>query len=357
MHYEVVAASAMLSAFTMPFILNIAHKKGLYDVAGGRKRHDGLIPRLGGIGMFVAFMAIMLIISFLQPGYVADQLSGSTLRLLSLAIGALLMHMVGLIDDLKSLPARFKLIIQVMAAVIVVAGGYGFKGLGFKADSLSGEFSWLSIVVSIGWIVGVTNAINLIDGLDGLAGSLAFIASFAFGIFYYRVGDILSSLVCLCVAGVVVGFLFFNFPMPKAKLFMGDSGSLFLGYSLAVMPFLGQVRNPDSSMLEMGLLPSIAILALPIFDTLRVMALRISEGRSIMSSDRLHVHYLFADSGYSSLEVIAILGFMSMMLAIAVLVSSAMPRSIGYLVEIIAMLCLCIFFRYARYVGARKVRE
>jgi len=357
MQYAVVVTSAMLSAFTMPFILKFAHKKGLYDVAGGRKNHSGMIPRLGGLGMFLAFAAMMTVIALAKPGDVSQQLIADAPKLWTLAIGAAIMHVIGLLDDLKTLSAKLKLIVQIVAALFVVIGGYRFRGFGFREDMLSNQqFLWVSIIISIGWIVGVANAINFIDGLDGLAGSLSFIASFAFGIFYYSVGDMPSSLLCLSISGVVVGFLFFNFPMPKAKLFMGDSGSLFLGFCLAVMPFLGQAHDTGHAMPGMGLIPSITILALPVFDTLRVMALRIQAGKNIMAGDRQHVHYLFADASYTSLAVIAILDFTAMLLAITVLVASSMPQSLGYLFEIIAMGLLCIFFRYARYVNADKAK-
>lgn len=357
MYYEVIAASAVLSAMTMPFILKFAHRNGLYDAMGGRKLHNGLIPRLGGIGMFLAFVAMMILVYCIKPGDVSKQLVARMFLLWPFAAGAVIMHIIGLLDDLRPLPAKLKLVVQTAAAVIVVTNGYGFKGFGFREDVLSGQLSWLSVILSTGWIVGVANAINFIDGLDGLAGSLSFITSFVFGVFYYRIGDMPSSLLCLSIAGIVVGFLLFNFPMPKAKLFMGDSGSLFLGFCLSVMPFLGQANAARHVMLGMGLVPSIVILALPVFDTLRVMALRIYEGKGVMTPDRQHIHYLFADSGLGTLSVIAILDFMAMILSVAVLAASVMPRSLGSLLELISLLLLGILFRYARYVSTSKAKN
>jgi len=164
-------------------------------------------------------------------------------------------------------------------------------------------------------------------------------------------GDASSSLICLSIAGVIVGFLLFNFPMPNAKIFMGDSGSLFLGFSLAVMPFLGQVPREESVKLSMGLFPSITMLALPVFDALRVMGLRIAEGRNPMSPDRQHVHHLFFDSGYSKLRIDLILSLVTIGLAFVVLIAADMPQSLGFMFEFIAMGLLMIFFRYARYVN------
>ena len=357
MHYEIVAASAVLSALTMPFILRLAHKNNLYDVPGGRKNHDGMIPRLGGLGMFVAFVVVVSAISLVQPGPVAVELVTRAPKLWPFVAGMVIMHGIGLLDDLKSQPARLKLALQIVAALLVVLAGYRFRGFGFRADILSDQLSWLSVVVSVGWIVGVANAVNFIDGIDGLAGSLSFIAAFAFGIFYYRVGDASSSFLCLSIAGVIVGFLFFNLPLPKAKLFMGDSGSLFLGFCLAVMPFLGQANEAGRSIPGPGLFPSITILALPVFDAVRTMALRVFQRKNPMAADRQHVHFLFVDGGYSSRVVLVLLDAVAIMLATIVLIAAFMPRSLGYMLELIAIGLLFILFRYARYVNAAKEKS
>jgi UDP-GlcNAc:undecaprenyl-phosphate GlcNAc-1-phosphate transferase len=314
-----------------------------------------MIHRLGALGMFVAFVGVIGTLGILQPGPISIEMMSRADKLLPLAVGATLMHIIGLADDFKPQAAWLKLVVQIVAAIIVVAAGYRFQGFGFREDSLANQYSTLSFVLSAGWIVGVANAINFIDGLDGLAGSLSFIAAFAFGIYYYQMGDVSSSMLCLSIAGVVVGFLFFNFPAPKAKIFMGDSGSLFLGVSLAVLPFLGQANRVSQAFPGPGLFPSITILALPVFDALRVILLRLQERKNIMSADRQHVHYCFADAGFSSLSVIGILDAAGVMLAITMLAASYMPRSLGYLLEMISIGLLFIFFRYARSIQVAHV--
>ena len=351
MSYEVALSSAFLSALTMPIILNFAHKNSLYDSLDARKNHNGNIPRLGGVGIFVAFATMMFGLILIQPGTVAKELASRASRLWPLALSGMIMHIIGLLDDIKAQSPRLKLAIQIVAAIMVVASGYRFRGFGFRQDAMQGQLAWFSVILSVGWIVGVTNAVNFIDGIDGLAGSVSFIIAIVYGIFYYRVEDPSSSLICLSIAGVIVGFLLFNFPMPNAKIFMGDSGSLFLGFSLAVMPFLGQVPRGESVKLSIGLFPSITMLALPVFDALRVMGLRIAEGRNPMSPDRQHVHHLFFDSGYSKLRIDLILSLVTAGLAFVVLIAADMPQSLGFMFEFIAMGLLMIFFRYARYVN------
>ena len=351
MSYEVALSSAFLSALTMPIILNFAHKNRLYDSLDARKNHNGNIPRLGGVGIFVAFATMMFGLILIQPGTVAKELASRASRLWPLALSGMIMHIIGLLDDIKAQSPRLKLAIQIVAAIMVVASGYRFRGFGFRQDAMQGQLAWFSVILSVGWIVGVTNAVNFIDGIDGLAGSVSFIIAIVYGIFYYRVEDPSSSLICLSIAGVIVGFLLFNFPMPNAKIFMGDSGSLFLGFSLAVMPFLGQVPREESVKLSMGLFPSITMLALPVFDALRVMGLRIAKGRNPMSPDRQHVHHLFFDSGYSKLRIDLILSLVTIGLAFVVLIAADMPQNLGFMFEFIAMGLLMIFFRYARYVN------
>ena len=351
MSYEVALSSAFLSAFTMPIILSFARKNRLFDSLDERKNHNGNIPRLGGVGMFAAFALMMIALLVIQPGTVARQLASRASKLWPLALAGMLMHIIGLLDDIKPQSAKLKLTIQILAAILVVASGYRFRSFGFRPDAMQGQLEWLSVIISLGWIVGVANAVNFIDGIDGLAGSVSFIIAIVYGIFYYRVEDPSSSLICLSIAGVIVGFLLFNFPMPNAKIFMGDSGSLFLGFSLAVMPFLGQVPREESVKLSMGLFPSITMLALPVFDALRVMGLRIAEGRNPMSPDRQHVHHLFFDSGYSKLRIDLILSLVTIGLAFVVLIAADMPQSLGFMFEFIAMGLLMIFFRYARYVN------
>ncbi len=349
MSYEIVVSSAFLSAMTMPIILSFAHKNKLYDSLDARKNHNGNIPRLGGVGVFVAFATMMLGLILIQPGTVAKELASRASRLWPLALSGMIMHIIGLLDDIKAQSPRLKLAIQIVAAIMVVASGYRFRGFGFRQDAMEGQLAWLSVILSLGWVVGVTNAVNFIDGIDGLAGSVSFIVAMVYGTLYYHFGDASSSLICLCIAGVIVGFLLFNFPMPKAKIFMGDSGSLFLGFSLAVMPFLGQVPGMESSKVSLGLIPSITMLALPVFDALRVMGLRIAEGKNPMSPDRQHVHHLFLDSGYSTLRTDLILSLVTAGLAFVVLVAADMPQSLGFMLEFIAIGLLLIFFRYARY--------
>lgn len=312
MYYSTIVVSAVLSALSMPMIIDFARKKNLYDSTGGRKIHSGKIPRLGGIGMFWAFFLALGVFGLAGS---RGALAGFSARLTGfapLALGAAGMHFLGLADDIRSLPAKKKFVIQSIIAAFIVASGFRFRGFGYGTDALSGSLGLSSIIISWGWIVGMTNAVNLIDGMDGLAGGISAIASIAFGFFYLLGGDVPGAFICLTLAGVVIGFLSVNFPAPKARLFMGDSGSLFLGFALSVMPFLGQTKigfSAAEGSWSPGLLPSMALLAIPMIDTLRAIFRRVRAGLSIGSPDRKHIHHLLLDHGYTPLQILNIIYF------------------------------------------------
>lgn len=347
MNISLFIASTCLSAFFMPIVIGYAKKNELYDTNGGRKIHSGNIPRLGGIGMFWAFIIILFF--FTSAGYspVLAELVHRTSRFIPIGIGVALVHSIGVLDDFKPQPARLKLGIQVLVVLLVVGSGFGFKGFGFTADILSGPLSWLAVIISFGWLVGVPNAVNMIDGLDGLAGGGSLIVSLAYAFFYYIQKDMVSAFLCLSLAGVVMGFLFFNFPAPKAKLFMGDSGSLFLGFSLAVMPFLGQTAQSPASR-QIGLIPAALLLIVPIYDTLRAIVRRLRANRDIMSPDRLHIHHLFFDNGYKPITILGMLYGATVLQVVVVLIALSMPRSLGYMLEAISFGAVALLFRFAR---------
>ncbi len=356
MLYSYLIVSAVLSATSMPIILGIAHRNKLYDNTGGRKIHTGNIPRLGGIGMFWSFLAVSAFFFFFSEMDLRRTLSDRLPALVPLFAGAAVMHFLGLVDDFHSLTYKLKFGIQILVASGIVAAGYRFESFVFAPDSFA-NLEWISFVVSAGWIVGVTNAVNLIDGVDGLAGGIAFIGAIAYSVFYYFAGDPVSSFICMVLAGVIAGFLFINFPAPKARMFMGDSGSLFLGFSLAILPFMGQSAcgflPVGSDManavphISVGLIPAVSVLAVPIFDTLRAIYRRMRAHVSIGTPDRLHIHHLFWDNGFPPLAILSILYGSTLLQALFFVVASRVPSYLAALVELISLIFVALLFRYA----------
>jgi len=347
MPYAPILVSSLLSGFTMPLIIFFAQKRGLYDDNSARKIHKGKIPRLGGVGIFWAFALVMVFLPFLIDAELSRTMRERLPMLVPIIAGALIMHLTGLVDDLSGGRVRAipKLICQCVAALVVVVSGYWFKGLGFHADIFSGPLTWLSIIISIGWIVGISNALNLIDGMDGLAPGISFIVVLVYGAFYQLIGDRGNSFICLALAGAIVGFLFVNFPAPSAKLFMGDSGSLFIGYALAVIPFLGQTTGSEPR-LQIGLLPAIVLLAVPMIDTLCAIWRRLRAHVSITTADRLHIHHKFLDHGYSPIQILFIIYLLTIFQGATFLIVRVLPDTHAFMAEILCLSVIGIFFRY-----------
>lgn len=357
MHYSSLFISAILSALSMPVIIGYARKNKLYDATGGRKIHTGQIPRLGGVGMFWAFFIVLSLFAILGYRGVLSGLGGRMHRLLPLALGAAGMHFLGLADDLKDLPARRKFIIQSVVALFVLLTGFRFRSLGYGQGLFEGPLKWISLVMSWGWIVGMTNAINLLDGMDGLAGGISALVSLAFSGFYLLEGDLPAASICFTLAGVILGFLYFNFPSPKARLFMGDSGSLFLGFALSVMPFLGQTAadpSAASGAFSVGFLPSIALLSIPVIDTFRAIVRRILAGQRIATPDRRHVHHLLMDHGYTPRRILKIVYGITVLQTSIFLVASKMPPVLSCLLTVASLAIVGVFFIYIKWLSPKE---
>ena len=293
----------LTSLFTVlvliPPISRLAVSIGIFDGVDGRKAHTGSIPRLGGIAIFFAvFLAIILFVDIDRHtrGFLA---------------GGVVIFLTGLTDDLVGLPARKKMLGQLVAALIVtVVGDISLTSLGDLFGTGSIELGYLSIPFTVFAIVGVINAINLMDGLDGLAGGVTAIAAAALAIIAFNTGN--QPLVALSVAllGGVIGFLKFNsYP---AKIFMGDGGSLFLGYSLAC--FSIHLVEHDNG--QISIMVPVIILAVPICDTCYVMARRLYYRRPPFAPDRIHIHHRIMNLGIGHRATVVLVYGLSYLLAV-----------------------------------------
>jgi UDP-GlcNAc:undecaprenyl-phosphate GlcNAc-1-phosphate transferase len=296
--FVVVFFSFVLSLAAVASILHLSHKKSWYDQIDERKIHTGDIPRLGGLGFASAFIIIAFFINFSAPE------SYFRFRFLPPLLALILILVSGVVDDFRPLTPRYKLLIQFIAALCVIIPGYTFRRVFF---SILGEFSvlnWIRYPLSFLWIVGLTNAINLIDGVDGLAGGISALAALTFAlIFVSFAGTETAVIFCLGLAAVICGFLVFNAPLPKARIFMGDGGSQFLGFILAILPFTGD----GSASNDLPLSYAAVILLIPILDTLAAIWRRVRDGRRIDSPDKLHIHHKLMNLGLKARGVDGIL--------------------------------------------------
>lgn len=304
-----VGAALLISLLALPAIIKISNKKGWFDSIDSRKIHTGDISRLGGIGIFLGFAIAICICYFLPETNFFP--SASSLALL--AGGFALIFITGLVDDFVNIKAIVKLIGQIIAAVLVVLSGV-------TISTFTVPFVWIDIplgffgpVITVIWIVSISNAINLVDGMDGLAGGISTIAFLFLGVIALLQGQIFTAVIAFALLGSTLGFLRYNFP--PAKLFMGDSGALFLGFSLAVIPLLATGSNSST----LNIIPLITLLAIPIMDTLAAILRRIRNKRPIYSPDKHHIHHQFLERKFNTPTILAIIYGITTLMGIAAL--------------------------------------
>lgn len=296
---------ALIIAVTLiPNIIKYALKYNLVDIPDERKVHQIPTPRFGGLAIFFG--------TFLLTAIVATSFN-NTLMLQLLAL-LFLVFILGITDDKASLKANFKFGVQIFIATAMTALGFRIESLhglmGIGALPLAVQYP-LSILI----IVGLTNAFNLIDGIDGLAGGLALINSLIFAYLFYTLGRPLFALFSISLAGATFGFLLFNFK--NAKIFMGDGGSLFIGFSMAILGIAFLKYMPQAPALtEMRNVSLVfSLMLVPVYDTVRVFAERIFQGKSPFHPDKTHIHHLLLKSGFNPTKAVFILYFTNLLLA------------------------------------------
>jgi UDP-GlcNAc:undecaprenyl-phosphate GlcNAc-1-phosphate transferase len=350
-------ASFLVSAAIVAQVLILANKKSWYDPIDDRKIHTGDVPRLGGIGFAVAFILISLGITVIIPLLQVQIIPGVALHtpfLLPL-IAMALIFVSGLVDDFKPMPPLSKLVVQFIAAFLVLFPGYTFRSLLFIDFGILGNLGWLRYPFTFLWIVGLTNAINLIDGVDGLAGGVSALGALFFAlIFMFCAHNSAMALICFGLAASLGGFLVFNMPFPRAKIFMGDGGSQFLGFSLALLPL---VHTYGISSYNFPLLYAAALLSIPIFDTFAAIVRRLRDGRRIDEPDRLHIHHKLLNMGFSARGVDGILWGLQVVLGVLVFVSMQFKgvRSLIFLGA--AYVAVTGFFSAIHFVNRHTVRK
>ena len=283
--------SALVCYFITPLVINLAYRIGAIDVPKDNRRvHKKPVPRLGGLAIFTGFGISAMI--FIQP----------TQELLAIMLSSLIMVCMGIVDDTTPLKAKTKLFIQILCAAIVTWAGVriNFFTNPFRAETLV-VLKMLSIPVTIFWIVGITNTVNLIDGLDGLAAGISAIAALTLTAVALFSKQYATATLLMCVAGGAVGFLPHNFN--PAKVFMGDTGSLFLGFILSVAAVEGTIKGAT----VVAVVIPLFALAIPILDTTFAIIRRYLAGKPIMEADKGHLHHRLLAKGLSQKKTVVFL--------------------------------------------------
>jgi UDP-GlcNAc:undecaprenyl-phosphate GlcNAc-1-phosphate transferase len=346
----VLVACAAATAALVPLTVRAAKAWDVLDRPGPRKVHAQPTPRLGGVAVFIAFTAVVLIgYQIILPALLESASSrayfGATLailqeghrvesRLMGLMAGGVLVFAVGLADDIlgKRFPVALKAAGQVAAAAILVASGV-------RTSFMPGEA--LDVVVTMLWIVGMTNAFNLLDNMDGLSAGVALVSSAVFLVNAWAQGEFFISLLLLAFIGSLLGFLFYNYD--PATVFLGDCGSLFIGYVIASLTLLERYVSNASSTLFPVLMP-VMVLAVPIMDTATVVLIRLREGRPIYVGDRRHLSHRLIALGFSTRAAVLFIYLVTLSLGLgAVNLSNAtLGQSVVILVQFIGLVALIL---------------
>lgn len=333
--YIFIGLSLVLSLIFMPIIIKFCKKFNLYDYQSARKIHSGNIPRLGGIGIVFAFFISTIV-------YLITTKEVHITNYIPILLAGLIIFVFAIVDDLLNLPALVKLIVQLIAVSIVTFNGYRFTQIGF----------WhlptiVSFVFSFGWILGVINAYNLIDGLDGLCGSLSITAIITMGILYTLAGN-KEGVICFILAAAILGFLVYNWP--PAKIFMGDNGSQFLGFMIATIP----LYTSDEVLEYNKFMIMLILTAFPVFDTIAAIWRRLRDKKPIMSPDRSHLHHKLLNLNYTKKNALYLIAFLQVLLCASVVISYFLGKAKGFAILLESMAFMIMFFSIIHYTN-RKV--
>ena len=325
-----VVIALALSLAATPGVKWLAHRVGAIDVPKDTRRvHQLPIPRLGGLAIFIGFLVSVLIMANID------------VQIRGILIGAIIVVILGVVDDIVSLRAYIKFIVQIIAAVVAVMHGVVVEVF-TNPFVFSGEelvfLNYLSIPLTIIWIVGITNSVNLIDGLDGLAVGVSTISSIVMLIIALMVPDPNVAIIMAALAGACIGFLPYNFN--PAKIFMGDTGALLLGYVLATVSIIGLFKFYA----VVSFAAPFLVLAVPLFDTSFAFFRRLIKGQNPMSPDRGHFHHRLLDMGLSQKQAVAILYAVSGFLGLVAVVLTTRDEMRALILIIAVIIAAAIVF-------------
>jgi len=335
-------AALSISVLVTPFSRRIALRYGLVDRPHGRKRHLMTTPLLGGVAIYLAFGITVLAGMLFLIGDSSMIAIGWKSLCIMIIIGAGLMTVVGLVDDILSLSPLIKLMLHTIAAILVSII-FITRGALLSVFLTGSSLAWLTVPLTVIWLVGITNSVNLLDHADGLSAGTCAIAAIFFSILNLLSGNLSIAFISAALAGATIGFFFYNYN--PASIFMGDSGSNMLGFMLGIIAVLG-VYTSEGSIREIAVFTPVLILALPIIDTVFVLRFRRKNGKSLFTADRNHLAHRLMRLGLShNQSVIVLLVVAALMGTLALLLPTLKPyQAILLFVHALGLVGLFSFF-------------
>ena len=321
-----IGISLILSFALVPLVKKIALKVDALDYPNNRKVHTMPTPRLGGIGIVVSFyVGIFIVFGFTQTA-------------VSIIFPSIFVVLAGILDDIFTISPKLKLFLQFMAALVFVSFGGNHIISFFMVEGQPLPLNELSLVITVLWLIGASNAVNLIDGLDGLAGGVSLISSLSLGLLCILIGNNTYGIVTFILAASILGFLKYNFY--PASIFMGDTGALFLGFILGELAILGALKGATF----ISFMLPILILGIPILDTVWSILRRALSGKPIMNADENHLHHRLLNRGFSHRQTVLFIYCISAILGVtAVLVSGISTINMVIVVVAVVLIILLLF--------------
>lgn len=345
----VLILAFLINGIATPLLIRLSHKHKWYDFVDARKIHPDKMPRIGGVGIFIGFAAAAFVyVVGCHVLHIKELNYLSKYSHLLMCIGFLIISLMGLADDFYNLKAGLKFVIQIVAALCITLGGFRFTIFSIAWTPVAIELNtFWSHALTILWIISFCNAINLMDGMDGLAGGIASIGAVFYIIIFALAGNFTAVAVSACILGSLVAFLVFNYP--PAKIYMGDSGSLLLGFSMAVIPLIHNAPPVSTDVL----FPALLIFIIPILDMIAAIIRRKRRGRPIFSPDREHLHHKLQDFGLVPRQVLAIIYSFSVIAGSCALMYTLMQGTVA----ILFFFALWIFFTLLFVLLHKKYRR
>ena len=343
MIYLVLVLAFIASIVLTPLVKRLAFRVGAVDRPNYRKVHARIMPRLGGLAIFGSFMIGYFILKPVDP--ISNAVEPAFIPITTaIIIGAFIIIITGVFDDMLEITAKAKMLGQLLAASIVVVGGgleISFINLPFGGEI---DFGYFSIPLTIIWIIGITNAINLIDGLDGLAAGVSSVALITLSIMAFIMGDVFVMSTAAILAASSIGFLFYNFH--PAKIFMGDTGALFLGFMISVLALMG-----FKNVTMVALIIPIIMLGVPISDTFFAIVRRVREKQPISAADKSHLHHCLLNIGFSHRQTVLIIYGIAALFGLAALLFSQATLWGGLLLLGVMLLAIELFVEVVGLAG------
>lgn len=317
MEFLYVVLCLVASILITPVIKKLSLRFNITDQPNYRKVHSKVMPRLGGLAVYISFLIGLLVFRPQDP------------HMIYLFIGSLIIIITGILDDIYDISPKFKFLGQMIAAGVAISGGFDLEFINLPFGGQL-DFGVFTIPITILWIVGITNAINLIDGLDGLAAGVSSIGLITISFMAFLQGDQFVMMIALLMLGSTLGFLVYNFH--PAKIFMGDTGALFLGYMFALLSLLG-----FKNITFFSFIIPIIILGVPISDTFFAIIRRMIHNKPLTAPDQYHLHHRLLENGFSHRQAVLVIYGIAVMFSLAAVIFS-MATVWGSLILLVVLL-------------------